>query len=119
MARYSKNRWERRANRLLQSVLGRPKDPREPYALLSLLTEVLVDNDGNLALPPSKDRPTWEEWNLWLGLAESVEPASVMKDVLNVLEREKLKLPEDLEALKDEASFLVLEVLDERGLSLP
>jgi len=114
MAQYSKNRWERRANRLLQSVLGRPKDPREPYALLSLLTEVLVDNDGNLALPASKDRP-----NLWLGLAESVEPASVMKDVLNVLEREKLKLPEDLEALKDEASFLVLEVLDERGLSLP
>jgi hypothetical protein len=88
---------------------GHPADP-----VLELMGLLLEDGAGGFLLLP--DTPvTTEQWITWNRLVQN-QPRAVVRVLTRELERERVVLPRDKEAMRTWSAQLLLSTLDRMGM---
>ena len=88
---------------------GRKTDP-----VPELIGFLLEDRAGGI-LPPADTPVTTEQWLTWNGLVTK-HPRALKRTMWRVLERERLGLPQDREAMRSWAAQVLLSTLDRLGM---
>ena len=88
---------------------GHPADP-----VLELIVFLLEDGTGGV-LPPPGVPVTTEQWITWNRLVQN-QPRAVVRVLTRELERERVVLPGDKDAMRTWSAQLLLSTLDRMGM---
>ena len=108
------NTLRRQAARALLSEFHQEATPgNDP--VLELIGILLGDEDASES-PPAGSSLTTEQWMTWNQLAMDRE-AELVRAVTRVVDREATELPQERQAMRAWAAWLVLSTLDEMGMA--
>lgn len=107
------NKVKDRAAEVLRSKCW-PEPTPEMGPILELIGSLLEDGAGGI-LSPEEVPVTTEQWLMWNQLAMDHEE-EVLRTMTSILERERMDLPRETEAMRNWAAWLLLATLDRMGM---
>ena len=107
------NKLRARAADAIERIYRR-QTPPESDSMIELITLLLEDGAGGVATPAQTPVST-EEWITW-NEAALYSAEELTKTLTTILDREKINLPPELEAMRRWAASLLTMALDELSM---